>query len=288
MSTDESPAVGRAQQVVSSDGTTIGYRTSGSGPDLVLVHGAGQTGQSFAVLAHDLAETFTVHVVDRRGRGLSPSYGEYSGLATEVADLQAVLDATGARLVFALSSGAVVALETARARPSIAKLALYEPPLSFDGVVHGDWVPRYEEFLATGRPGRALVTVLNGTGDRTPFRLVPSAPLGGLLDFVIRRTADRPVPEGTLALRELASTIHFDAMTVRQAAGPLERFADVSCEVLLLGGARSARNLTASLDGLGRVLPNARRRTLNHAGHTAADSRKQPHRVAQELQAFFA
>jgi hypothetical protein len=51
--------------------------------------------------------------------------------------------------------------------------------------------------------------------------------------------------------RELVPTLRYDAQTVKGAAGALERFAALSCEVLLLGGSRSARNLTASLDGLG-------------------------------------
>jgi hypothetical protein len=33
-------------------------------------------------------------------------------------------------------------------------------------------------------------------------------------------------------------------------AGPLDRFAGLSCDVLLLGGSKSARNLTGALDGL--------------------------------------
>jgi pimeloyl-ACP methyl ester carboxylesterase len=287
VSASERPRSGRAQQVLSSDGTSIGFRTTGSGPDLVLLHGAGQTAGSLAVLAGELAGDFTVHVLDRRGRGLSPIVGTYEGLATEVADLQAVLDVTGACLVFGLSSGAVIALETARIRPSIAKLALYEPPLSFDGVVHGEWLPRYEALLSAGRPGSALVTVIDATGDRTLFRLVPNAPLGRILDFAIRRTADRAAAEGTLSPRELVPTIRLDAMTVRQAAGPLERFAELGCEVLLVGGTRSARNLTASLDGLARALPGARRRMLRGAGHTAPDNSKRPRLVARELRTFF-
>jgi hypothetical protein len=55
----------------------------------------------------------------------------------------------------------------------------------------------------------------------------------------------------------------------------------------LLGGSRSARNLTASLDGLSRVLLDARRVVLHGAGHTAPDNGRQPARVAAELHRFF-
>ncbi|HTX01281.1 MAG TPA: hypothetical protein VMD59_21030, partial [Acidimicrobiales bacterium] len=80
----------------------------------------------------------------------------------------------------------------------------------------------------------------------------------------------------------------YDAQTVRDAAGPLERFAGLSCEVLLLGGSRSASQLRASLDGLAAALPWAKKVVLHGVGHTAADNRGQPAGVAAELRAFFA
>lgn len=272
----------------SADGTAIGYYRLGRGPAIVLLHGAAQSSANFSSLARLLCDSFTVCVPDRRGRGRSGPYGHFHGLRSEVEDLSAVLDASGARSVFGLSTGAVIATETALVRPDIAKLALYEPPLSFDGVVHGEWAARYEHELAAGRPGAALATVLKATADRGPLRLVPGFFLAGFLDFAIKRTADRASPPGALSPRELIPTVPYDAQTVNDAAGPLDRFSDLRCEVLLIGGTRSARNLTASLDGLSAVLPAARRVVLRGAGHTAADNRGQPSRVAAELRAFFA
>ncbi len=155
--------------VTSKDGTTTGYYRFGQGPGLILVHGAGQSSENFRTLACDLSDAFTVYVPDRRGRGMSPSYGEFHGLRTEIEDLSALLHASGAHYVFGLSAGAVIAIEAARILPEITKLALYEPPLSFDGVVHAEWVPRYEREMEAGNLGGALVTVLKATGDRTTF-----------------------------------------------------------------------------------------------------------------------
>ncbi|MGC2333419.1 MAG: hypothetical protein WA581_18360, partial [Candidatus Acidiferrales bacterium] len=53
--------------VVSKDGTAIGFRRRGSGPGLILVHGAMQTSRSFTKLAAALSDSFTVCVPDRRG-----------------------------------------------------------------------------------------------------------------------------------------------------------------------------------------------------------------------------
>jgi pimeloyl-ACP methyl ester carboxylesterase len=240
------------------------------------------------LLARALSSAFTVYVPDRRGRGRSGPYGEFHGLSTEVEDLSALLDACGAGRLFGLSSGAVIAIEAARLRSDVTKLALYEPPLTFDGVVHGDWAPQYERQLTAGKPGTALVTVLKATADRTsPIRWIPRRPLGAFLNFAIKRTAGRPAGDGAMSPRELIPTVLHDAQTVNGAAGPLQRFAALSCEILLLGGSRSARNLTASLNGLSRVLPDASRVVLNGTGHTAPDNSGQPDRVAAELHRFF-
>jgi Alpha/beta hydrolase family len=221
------------------------------------------------------------------GEGAGRTAGS-GGLGSEIEDLSALLDACGATRLFGLSAGAVIAVEAARVRPGITRMALYEPPLTFDGVVHGDWAPAYERQLAADRPGTALVTVLKATADRTsPVRWIPRRPLGAALDFAIRRTAGRAPRDGAMSPRELIPTVRHDAQTVNGTAGPLERFSALSCEVLLLGGSRSARNLTASLDGLSRVLPHARRVVLRGTGHTAPDNRVQPDRVAAELHRFF-
>jgi len=91
-----------------------------------------------------------------------------------------------------------------------------------------------------------------------------------------------------VSLRELIPTVGYDAQTVSDAAGPLQRFSELLCDVLLLGGSKSARNLRASLDGLGTVLPHAREVILRGTGHTGADNRGQSGRVATELRNFFA
>lgn len=105
--------------VTSQDGTTIGYRQMGNGPALILVHGGMQASQNFMRLATALADEFTVHVPDRRGRGLSGTYGNSYSIQRDVEDMEALLDKTGAHQVFGLSSGALIALQSARLLPTI-------------------------------------------------------------------------------------------------------------------------------------------------------------------------
>jgi pimeloyl-ACP methyl ester carboxylesterase len=284
MSATQASATG---SVSSADGTTIGYRRIGAGPGVVLVHGAGQASQNFMTLATALSDRFTVYVPDRRGRGMSGPYRENHGLRTEVEDLEALLAQTHAHNVFGLSAGAVIALEAARSVPAITKLALYEPPLEFDGVIQTAWLPRYEREMAAGQPAAALVTIMKGTADRTAFRFVPRFLLTMAFTLLIRMVEGKPVPAGVVSPRDLIPTMHYDARTVLEAAGPLQRFSDLSCDVLLLGGSSSAWNLGAALDGLSAALPRARRVILPRAGHTAADNRGKPGLVAAQLRAFF-
>src|SRR5215475_8964165 len=86
--------------VFSADGIKIGLERLGAGPVLVLVQGAMGTAYTFRELAEALADSFTVIVPDRRGRGMSPHpFDPGYTVADDVADLDAVLRTTGGRFV---------------------------------------------------------------------------------------------------------------------------------------------------------------------------------------------
>jgi pimeloyl-ACP methyl ester carboxylesterase len=108
-------------------------------------------------LAGVLADGFTVHVPDRRGRGLGGPHGADFSVRREVEDLQALSAATR---IFGLSSGALVTLRTALETPSLERIALYEPPLSVAGSAPFGWIPRHQREIAAGRTVSALVTAL--------------------------------------------------------------------------------------------------------------------------------
>ncbi|WP_433827261.1 alpha/beta fold hydrolase [Actinoplanes sp. CA-015351] len=256
--------------------TDIGWRTFGGGPKVVLLHGGMQTSANFTKLARLLATTHTVYVPDRRGRAHSGPAAAGHGLRAEIDDLRAVLDETGARDVFGLSSGAVIALRAAMELP-IARLALYEPPLK-----HGDhdpvaWLPRYEKELAGGRRAAAFVTAAKGAGDMPH---VPRAAVVPFIGLVIRNGRGREIGD-------LIPTMRLDAAVVEDAAGPLNLYGGVQADTLLLGGERSSAYLKGVLNGLEPVLPRVRRVTLTGVGHLAADNSGKPELVAAELRRFF-
>src|SRR3954470_22516457 len=205
---------------LSGDGTRIGYRQMGSGPGLVLLHGGMQSSRSFTKLGAALSDAFTIYIPDRRGRGLSGPFGDDHCMRTETGDLAALLDKTGSHQVFALSSGALVALQCALEQPSIRKLAVYEPPLEIGGRRSPlDWVPGYDKELAAGNLGSAMAAAIKGTGDRELFTNLPSFILATI--FWLGMRYQRPIDDEP-TLQTLVPTVHFDSRLVAEMAGRLE------------------------------------------------------------------
>src|SRR5260221_6920891 len=81
---------------------------------------------------------------DRRARSRRAPRREDHGLRAETGDIAAILDRTRAHNIFGLSVGALIAIEAARTLPAITRLAVYEPPLEFDGITQTAWLPCYE------------------------------------------------------------------------------------------------------------------------------------------------
>ena len=161
----------------SADGTAIAFDRSGQGPAIVVVGGALADRSAFASLAARLAPRFTVIAFDRRGRGDSGDTAPYA-VEREVEDIAALLDeAGGSAFLFGHSSGAVLALETARTLPGrVPKLALYEPPFVVDDSRPGapaDFVTHLETLVSEGRRGDAVAYFMT-TGPGVPAEVVES------------------------------------------------------------------------------------------------------------------
>jgi pimeloyl-ACP methyl ester carboxylesterase len=116
--------------VQSKHGVTISFQKSGSGPALLLVHGAALDSlASWSLLLASLNQRFAVYAMDRRGRPPSGDAKTHSLLA-EVEDLVAVIDSIGEPLtLLGHSYGAVVALAALGHLKNVTHLILYEPPV---------------------------------------------------------------------------------------------------------------------------------------------------------------
>jgi Alpha/beta hydrolase family len=278
------------EAVCSCDGTTIGYRRYGSGPGLILVQGAMGVAQHYDQLAQALSAQFTVMVPDRRGRATSAkAFTDDHTYERDVEDIQAVLEATGAHLVFGLSSGALLAIESARQLSSVSAVALYEPPFQLHGMPTKQITRLWREIDA-GRLDSAFVTIMRIVKlAPTPFLVLPRPLLETIFRRVIRRQAYAPTTDYA-RLTELIPAARYDFRVLIALAGRIEEYRDLDKDVLLMGGTKSPRYLRDGLTALESILPSNRRVSLSgmdHRGPWNADQGGQPKRVAEELATFF-
>jgi len=86
------PADFRTQDIA-TNGATIHVQVGGKGPAVVLLHGFGDTGDMWGVMAADLERDHTVIVPDLRGMGLSSKPPGGFDKKTQAGDVAGVLDA---------------------------------------------------------------------------------------------------------------------------------------------------------------------------------------------------
>lgn len=159
-------------------GAAIHVRRIGSGPTVVLVHGSLTTSAQTWARQEELAERWSLVVVDRRGYGASPhtDQQDYEVDATDIAPLLA----GGAHLV-GHSYGSFGAMFAAATRPDdVRSLTLVEPPAH--GLLRGDpdverEIAEHEVRLGTLREPvdffRSFLTALGAPADSVPDPLPP-------------------------------------------------------------------------------------------------------------------
>ncbi|MFI6921828.1 alpha/beta fold hydrolase [Nonomuraea spiralis] len=263
-------------EVTSRDGTTIAVLGAGRGPGLVVIPGNNRRAHHYEALAQELSGTYGVHVIERRGRGLSGPQGPAYSVETEVDDALAVMDHTGARLVFGHSYGGLVALHLGLRR-RVSALMAYEPGVSIDGSFPARWLPSFNRLLAEGRHAAAMATFLKAT------RLAPigdaPAPVFHALAFLLMRGA-----EGRDA-RAMMATTPAEAGEIIRLDSDGTRYANVDSPALLLGGDRSPGYLTGVLARLAHVMPDARHEIVAGLDHNAPDLNA-PGVIAEQIRAF--
>ncbi|NUT37059.1 MAG: alpha/beta hydrolase [Hamadaea sp.] len=272
------------------DGVTLGYRELGDGPGLVVVHGSMQSSHSHLDLARALAADVTVYLPDRRGRGLSGPFAPGYTTQSEVDDLAALLTATGARAVFGVSSGAIVLLATALARPDLVHQAvIFEPPLFADPAEPAAILAGFDRELAAGDLPAAMVTGMLGAQMGPPIlQRVPRGLLKRLTSLGMKAD-DKKTADGHIPMRQLGPLLHHDFTLAVENSGPFERYAGIQAEVLLLNGSKSPAYLRESVASLARVLPAAQRVELPGLDHGAsgnAAERGKPEVVADAIRTF--
>jgi pimeloyl-ACP methyl ester carboxylesterase len=271
MSTTFIPGSLPTAAVTSIDGTRIAYRQSGTGPAVVMVHGAMADHTTLARVVPLLTPHVTVYAVDRRGRGSSGDGPDYA-LEREYDDVAAVVDAVaeqtgGPVTLYGHSFGATVALGAALRTPRVGRLALYEP--AFRGVF--DYPPgllgRLGALVATGRSEEAVTVAFRervglSPGDVDTLRNLPS--------WASRVDAARTVSREL----ELDATLAFDPAPYRDLAVP----------TLLLLGERSPSGQRSIVHAIDAALRDSRIVDLPGQGHMAQTTA--PELVATALVRF--
>ena len=263
--------------VTSKDGTTIAYDQAGQGPVVILVNGALGTRSHAASdsLASSLSKHFTTIDYDRRGRGDSTDTQPYA-VAREIEDIEALIDAAGASaLLFGNSSGAILALEAARALPSkVKKLALYEPPFILDDSrppLPGDYVEQLNAAIASGRPGDAVEIFM------TKAMLIPSEFVNMMRHAPMSETfgndASAKPPEWA-EMEKVAHTLAYDGMIVKDFLTgkplPSQRWASFTAPTLAIVGGNSELFFHHGAQALVDDMPNARRLILEGQDHAVS------------------
>ncbi len=271
--------IGTPGTVLSRDGTTIAYLSQGAGPAVVVVPGVLSVAADYAAFACALAEHFTVHTIERRGRGGSGPQGADYGIAKECEDVLALRSKTRARLLVGHSYGGLVALEAGRNDQSLDKVAVYEPGISIDGSMPVDWMPGYEKKLAEGRRVDALVEFTLADApppiSRTPRRLMKLMMLAFMIKPQYRRMLEL-LPQNLREWREIA-----------RLDGALGDYGEITAGVLLMyGGQSNSRAVDLTVERLPGAVPDCEVRVFPRLDHFGIE-RTAPREVAAAVADYF-
>jgi pimeloyl-ACP methyl ester carboxylesterase len=265
--------------VCSKDGAKISYLSMGSGPAVLVIPGALAMAAGYTAFAHALAAHFTVHIIERRGRGLSSPQGADYSMAKEREDVLALQQKTGASFLVGHSFGGLIALEAARNNPAVAKIAVYEPGVSIGGSISMDWMSRYEQKLAEQKYLDAFVEYSLGTGpDRA--RNTPHWLMKLLLPFFLS-AQDRKQMLGLLPqnLREHQELARLDSS--------YENYREISADVLLMyGGKTGIAWINLAMQRLAAVLLHSETREFPALNHFGID-KEAPQAVAKAVSDYF-
>jgi pimeloyl-ACP methyl ester carboxylesterase len=237
--------------VRSADGTPIAYELAGSGKPVIVVGGAFNLRSTVARLTAALAPTFTAVSYDRRGRGDSGDNNADSGIerrGREFDDLAAVIEAAGGKAsVLGHSSGGVLVLEAAAARPDLGidKLVVYEPAYVIEGtrpIPGSDLLERLQALLRDDRRDDAVeLYQLEAIG-------LPAPMVEGQKKSDMWRW-----------LTALAPSLPYDAALYDPGFGPpVDRLATIKQQTLAVSGSKTFESLRAATRAVAEAIPHAR------------------------------
>ena len=272
--------IGATHSVRSRDGTTISYLCIGGGPTVLVIPGVLSMAADYAAFARALAEHFTVHTIERRGRGESGPQGDDYSMVKECEDVLALRAETGASLLVGHSYGGLVALEVARNTTAFTKLAVYEPGVSIDGSMPIDWMPGYEKKLAEHKDLDALVEFTLADAppplSKTPPWLMK---LGWRLLFIRFPKSRQMLGLLPANLREWREIARLDSS--------YEHYREIAASVLFMyGGKSNSKAVNLAMERLAAILSHSETKEFPKLDHFGIE-RTAPREVAKAVSDYF-
>ncbi len=267
--------------VTSKDGTLIAFDQIGTGFPVILVTGAlGVRGDSTKdEMVNALKPHFTVINYDRRGRGDSGDTAPYAS-DREIEDIEALIDAVGgSAYLYGMSSGAILALETAAKLPNkVKKLAMYEPPFIIDDSrppLPKDYVEQLNEAVADGRRGDAVEIFM------TQALLIPDEFVSMMRNAPMNQTfGDGVKPPEWSDMEKVAHTLAYDGQIVKDyLAGkplPKKRWSAFTAPTLVIVGGNSEPFFHDGAKALAADMPNVQSRVLEGQDHAVSPAALAP------------
>ncbi len=258
----------------SADGTRLASHRQGSGPPLILVYGALADFTYWRALLPFLRDKFSLHVLERRGRGASGDTQPYAA-EREVEDVLTVIESVGRPCnLFGHSSGAILALEAARRSQLVRRLILYETPVDPSErrgtgrpALQAGLKQELESIMAESDRNRAVETFL-----REAFEAPEAA---------IKKLKESPRWQEHVAL---AHTMIYDAAVVSHFNSRDLQLGDFATPTQLILGAVSPEAEAAGTKVLASALPDCRLTVLEGEGHNGVYTA--PERLAAIVNQF--
>lgn len=237
---------------------------AGTGPTLLMLHGAGASTHSFRALIPALAEDHHVVALDLPGHGFTaPGTRARSGLPAMAGDIATLCRSEGwlPHAIIGHSAGAAIALQMARvSQPPLPRIIGLNAALNrFEGVA-GWLFPVLAKFLALN-PLTSLAFSAGGNRMARARRLIEST--GSHLDeaglaLYARLIGDRTHVEGALQM-----------MAQWDVAGLDAALPEIAAPCLLITGENDRAVPPDISNRAAARLPDARHQTLAGLGHLA-------------------
>lgn len=264
--------------MVSADGTKIEVRTVGNGPALILIPGVLSTADDYVDFANALADRFTVHTIQRRGRGMRGAQGDHYGMDREREDVEALQAETGARFLVGHSYGGLITLQAARNNSTFDRIAVYEPGVSVRDLIPMTWVPRYRTSLAEHHHLDALAVFSAATGPA----LARQMPVWMMKPMLLLSLP----PKRRHTMYELLETNLREHQEVARFNDMISDYGQINAPVLPMSGGRSRLDyVPPALDALRAVLPVSTSYVFPKLDHFGPD-RSGPSEVARIVTDF--